>query len=181
MIRSSRARPVALACLVVSGVLLSGGVGCSKRVVEEGASSRHPFPIWVSELEAGVSRAGEVRERFGLPQETEASPRGGLVWHYTMPEFHWPPGDPDNPAVSANGRVTSRGALSLAEIGRWFGRLGRAFGDRVVYPPAQPRPTRLRHLPARIHELELEFEPDGTLRRLRYAPREGRAPVPPSV
>lgn len=176
MTGASRGLLLALACLFVLGQS-----GCSKRVVEEGAPPVHPFPIWVSQLETGVSRADDVRERFGEPYEIEASPRGGLVWRYAFPEFHWPPGDPDNPAVSSDERVTSRGALSLAEVGRWFGRMGQAFGKLVLFPPAQPRPARLRHLPARIHDLDLEFTPDGTLRRFRYAPREGRAPLPSSA
>ncbi len=167
--------------LAVGSLILLGESGCAKSLVEDEPPPEHPFPSWVGELETGASRDTEVRDRFGEPDEIEASPRGGLVWRYAFSEFHWPEGDPDKPAVSANERDTSGEARSLAQIGRWFERVGQTVGNLILFPPAPPRPSRSRHLPARIHALELEFTPDGTLRRFRYAPREGRAPVPKSA
>jgi len=128
-----------------------------------------------------VSRDRDVRERFGEPDAIEASPRGGLVWRYAFSEFHWPAGETDVSATSSNEQEPSRGAQILAGIGAWFGRAGEAFGNLFLFPPAQPRPEGLRHLPARIHALDHEFTPDGTLRRFRHAPREGPAPVPKSA
>lgn len=175
-LRIFRGMPVvALVGLLGVSLALSG---CSKRVADLSEAPPHPFPEWVATLETGSANLDSVRERFGLPDEIEAGVRGETIWRYAYPEVRWPAGEPRKSSSGGAERVRARGALSLAEIGRKLSAIGDRFAALVNYPPAQPRVSKGRRLPARIHDLELVFSQAGLLQSLRYAPREGLTRVP---
>jgi len=179
-------RGVGLAVRTIALALALGALGCASgsgpdpEPDPESASRvgpADPFPRWVASLEIGKTRTGDVRTRFGRPRERVPSPRGGWIWRYHHAEIHWTAGDPLRPAVSAEGeRRPPRPGLGR-RILRALGAPFRWLGGVVLYPPLpeRPPPTRLR--PATIHVLEVDFDRAGTLRSLRYRPREGMVPV----
>lgn len=152
-------------------------LGCATTDGEEPLPA-HPFPSWVGQLESGSTPASSVRQRFGAPDEIEQSARGGEIWRYTFREVHWPEEDPMRPVVGADGTVGPREPSTWNRIGKSFRRAGAFMDWLFFYPPRQPRPPRTRRLPATVHELELVFELDGTLRRFHYVPAPGTARVP---
>ena len=139
----------------------------------------HPFPSWVSELEAGRTGSDAVRARFGSPDEIEQSVRGGMVWRYVFREIDWPDDDPLRPVVAADGSLRSPETSSRLDAFRaGMRRVGGWFDRTFYYPPRQPRAPRTRRLPATVHQLEVVFGRDGTLSGYRYTPARGFARVP---
>lgn len=155
-------------------------LGCAPRPGELEPLPRHPFSRWVSKLEPGKSDVESVRQRFGEPDSVEQSVRGGLVYRYRFSEVRWPDADPDRPVVGASGKLGPRPNTKLEDVGDSIAEFGDWLDWLMFYPPKQPRPVAPRWLPATIHDLELDFDLAGKLVRYRYAPEEGRAPIPRS-
>ena len=163
--------------LVVFGWVAVLAAACAKPVVVE-PLPLHPFPSWVSTLESGQTELEEVRERFGPPDEIEASVRGGTIWRYAFKEIDWPQDDPMRPVVAADGSVGPRTPSGFSRVGHGF-RTAWLWIDRAIFfPPRQTRPPRTRRLPATVHHLELFFGVGGKLHRFRYTPTQGLASVP---
>lgn len=166
--------------LTVGVAVMILGLGCAPRPGELEPLPRHPFPRWVSKLEAGKSDVESVRQRFGEPDAVEQSVRGGLVYRYRFAEVRWPDADPDRPVVGARGKLGPRPNTKLEDVGGTIVEVGDWLDWLMFYPPKQPRPVAPRWLPATIHDLELNFDLEDKLVRYRYAPEEGRAPIPRS-
>ena len=167
----SAARPASRIWIGLAVSVAAALLGCAPKTVEP--LPAHPFPSWVAQLETGRTEVDAVLARFGEPDTSEESVRGGTVWHYRFPEIHWADDDPMRPEVAADGSLRPPEPSWWAPIGEGFARVDR-FLDRLLhYPPTQPRPPRRRPLPATIHTLELHFAPDGVLKRVRYTPEWG--------
>ena len=175
---ASNWRPAAAAMLIALGALAVFAAGCASEPKELEPLPRHPFARWVSELDVGTSDIESVTGRFGQPDEIEQSVRGGLVYRYRFAEVRWPDDDPDRPVVGADGTLERRPETNLQKVGNPITAFGRWLDWLMFYPPKQPRPARQRWLPATVHDLELQFDLEGKLARFRYAPEEGRAPIP---
>jgi len=165
-------RVAALAAVVVLVAL-----GCAPRPGELEPLPRHPFPTLVSELAPGESDLASVRARFGEPDASEQSVRGGIVYRYRFAEIHWPDADPDRPVVGADGRLERRPNTKLEDVGDTIAEFGAWLDWLMFYPPKQAWPRTRRSLPATIHDLEIAFDLDGRLVWYRYTPQAGRAPV----
>jgi len=167
-----QASRVRIGIVIVAGVC-AALVGCASRPVEEEARPRHPFPKWVSYLETGKTDINEVLAVFGEPREMEERHGSGPAWRYVMAEIHWTADDPMRPEVASDGTPVPYVPTFGERAAKQFDR-ALTFVDRLVfYPPAREREPRSRHLPATIHDLELFFGSDGTLRRYRYTPGPG--------
>ena len=152
------------------------GAGCAS-LEEPPPLPAHPFPRWVSQLETGSTQAEEIEARFGSPDSVEESVRGGVTWRYAFSEIEWPDDDPLRPSVASDGSLVPPKPSAFHKASRFLGK-GLSFFDRMVsYPASQPRKIRKRRLPATIHQLEVRFRPDGTLRHFVYAPVDGDALV----
>lgn len=171
-------RPSGARRLISIGTLLFFAVACAPRPGELEPLPRHPFPRWVSALEVGASDVESVTGRFGAPDEVEQSVHGGLIFRYRFAEVRWPDDDPDRPVVGAKGTLRPRPNTALEDVGDSISEFGGWLDWLMFYPPKQPRPARKRWLPATVHDLELQFDLAGKLARFRYAPQEGRAPIP---
>ena len=158
---------------------LAFGVGCATSpTTTTEPLPRHPFPRWVSHLETERTDIEEVRPVFGEPIEIEER-RGETRWRYALREIHWAPDDPDRPEVAADGTRRPRTPTTWEQVEDGFEAAGSAIGKLIFYPATRPSRPRTRSMPATIHELELRFREDGTLRRYRYAPREERVQFRP--
>jgi len=166
-----------VAAVAAAAAIALAGAGCAPPPAELEPLPRHPFPSWVDGLEVGKSDLGSVRERFGEPDDREATVTGGLVWRYRFAEVHFPDDDPDRPVVGADGRLRPRPNTKLEDVGHSIAEFGRWLDWLMFYPPKQPRPPRRRWLPATLHSLELDFDGEGRLVRYHYVPEEGRAPI----
>ena len=169
----------ALPLLIGLGALVAGGLGCAaKGPGEPETIPAHPFPRWVSHLEAGVTGIDEVAAVFGSPAQVEERTRGGLHWRYAYAEVHWAPDDPDRPAVAADGRPIREEETWVDVAVENLERTGRFLDGLLFYPARQPRGVRTRMMSATIHDLELRFTTKGVLEHYRYSPRRGRVRVP---
>jgi len=162
--------------LVLLGVLALSALACAKPVKEEPLPA-HPYPRWVGELESGQTRIEEVLTRFGEPNEIEQGPRGEKIWRYVFREISWPENDPMRPVVAADGTIAQRERSSFGRFADWLGGVTYWVDKAMFFPPRQDRPPRTRRLPATVHQLEVVFGLDGTLRRFRYLPHSGYASV----
>lgn len=168
----------------ISGLMIGFAVltiwvaGCASEPKPLEPLPTHPFPQWVSELEVGKSDIASVTRRFGEPDDSEQSVRGGMIYRYRYAEVRWPDDDPDRPVVGASGKLERRPETRLQKVGNPITAFGRWLDWLMFYPPKQPRPERQRWLPATVHDLELQFDLEGKLSRYRYAPERGRAPIP---
>jgi hypothetical protein len=152
-------------------------LGCAKDPEVLKPLPRHPFPRWVSKLEVGQSDVESVTKRFGPPDQIEQSVYGGVVYRYRYAEARWSDDDPDRPIVGASGRLERRPDTRADEVNDRIHGVGDWLDWLLFYPPRQPRPAPKRWIPATIHDLELEFDPEGRLARFRYAPEEGRTAI----
>jgi hypothetical protein len=163
---------------VVLALLLVGvALGCAKEPEVLEPLPRHPFPRWVEKLEVGQSDVESVTKRFGPPDELEQSVYGGVYYRYRYAEPMWPDDDPDRPIVGANGRLERRPKTRADDVDDRIHGVGDWLDWLLFYPPRQPRPAAKRWIPATIHDLELQFDPDGKLARFRYAPEDGRTAI----
>ena len=159
--------------------MMLGTTACATSTGEsDEALPRHPFPRWVSRLESGRSEIDEVAAIFGDPVEIQESTRGGATWRYLTREIHWAPNDPERPEVAADGTRTPRVPTWQKQVRVSLRATTDFLGGLLLYPAPRPRGAEQRSLPATIHELELVFGPDGTLRRYHYAPRAALVKVP---
>ncbi len=162
--------------LIFFGFLSLSVLACAKSPEEEPLPV-HPFPRWVEELESGRTRAEDIRMRFGEPTKIEQDPRGEKTWRYVFHEIAWPAKDPMRPVVAADGTIQERERSAFGRFVDWLGGVTYWVDRAMYFPPLQDRAARTRRLPATVHQLEVVFDPDGTLRRYRYRSQSGYANV----
>ena len=127
----------------------------------------------MSHLETGKTDVDEVFVVFGEPSGIEERQAAGTIWRYAHPEIHWEADDPTRPDVASDGTPVPYEPSFAEGSAKRFNRAVR-FVDRLAfYPPTREREPASRRLPATIHELELYFGPEGTLRRYRSTPTPG--------
>ena len=177
-ISSTRARRLGARLAFATGVALALGCAASEPR-DEAPLPRHPFPTWVSHLETERTDIEEVRLVFGEPAEIEERRRGETRWRYAFREIHWAANDPDRPEVAADGTRVPRERSDWDRFRDGAADFGDFLDRLLFYPASRPERPERRTLPATIHELELVFEQDGTLRRYRYAPRQALVSVRP--
>lgn len=162
--------------LILFGLLVLSALACAKPV-EEPPLPAHPYPRWVNALESGKTQLEDVQTRFGEPNEVEQGPRGEKIWRYVYREIAWPDKDPMRPVVAADGSIHDREPTAVGRFAKRVAVVTDWFDRAMYFPPRQDRLPRKRRLPATVHQLEVVFGSDGTLRRFRYSPQPGYASV----
>jgi hypothetical protein len=112
------------------------------------------FEEKVAQVEPGLTDQEQVKRWFGEPASVGKFADGGVLWHFRY--------------VQPAGEEALERCKPPRPPSVW-----KRIGDFVFHRPRQPRPLVTRRFPARIHELELRFTPDGVVDDLSYQHNEG--------
>ena len=131
------------------------------------------FKRMAEAIEPGITRQREIREAFGDPDDFEKRWDGSATWRYEHAVLIGEASiAPDVAAREASRKRAVLEATSSTQrsFRRWWHRT-------FHFPPARPEPL-VEKVPATLHNLSVDFKPDGVVEDFVYGNELGFVTVP---